>query len=271
VYDKEAIIMEYLKHKHRDEVTARYTHGLGIDEPLSVEKNQKAFYYYHADGLGSIVGLTDVGGSMIKKYAYDSFGNVKPQRAGIGRPYTYTAREYDHETGLYFYRARYYDPKVGRFLSRDPVLHPALGDFKKCGENNLQLQNSAPSFDDLQKEPQNLNPYAYTRNNPINFSDSLGLACGSGLTERLVPDRPWGYNFTRACEIHDLCYDTCGMPKERCDSLFWMYMLSICASQSNNGKMYNCSYYGTLYYLAVLSLGEPAYKDAQSKCRCKVK
>jgi RHS repeat-associated protein len=29
--------------------------------------------------------------------------------------FTYTGREYDEETNLYFYRARYYDPRLGRF------------------------------------------------------------------------------------------------------------------------------------------------------------
>ncbi len=38
-------------------VVARYTQGLGIDEPLALYRSGKK-YYYHADGLGSIVGLT---------------------------------------------------------------------------------------------------------------------------------------------------------------------------------------------------------------------
>lgn len=34
---------------------------------------------------------------------------------------TYTGREWDKETGLYYYRARYYDPIEGRFISKDPI------------------------------------------------------------------------------------------------------------------------------------------------------
>ncbi len=36
-------------------------------------------------------------------------------------PHTYTGREYDAESGLYYYRARYYNPTIGRFLSEDPI------------------------------------------------------------------------------------------------------------------------------------------------------
>ena len=35
--------------------------------------------------------------------------------------YTYTVREWDRETGLYYYRARYYYARDGRFISKDPL------------------------------------------------------------------------------------------------------------------------------------------------------
>ena len=38
--------------------TARYTQGLGIDQPLAMYRGGAASYY-HADGLGSIEALTD--------------------------------------------------------------------------------------------------------------------------------------------------------------------------------------------------------------------
>jgi RHS repeat-associated protein len=40
---------------------------------------------------------------------------------GFENSYTYTGREWDKETGLYYYRARYYDPMEGRFISKDPI------------------------------------------------------------------------------------------------------------------------------------------------------
>ena len=84
----------------------------------------------------------------------------------VAQPYTYTAREYDPETGLYFYRARYYDPKAGRFLQRDPIGFAG-------GDVNL---------------------YAYVRNNSVNFIDPVGLAyVGSRrLDSKWIPFNGYG-------------------------------------------------------------------------------
>ena len=146
-------------------VKAKFTHGLGIDEPLAVKKGAN-IYYYHADGLGSIVALTDTTGSVVQTYSYDSFGNMT-KTTDISQPYTYTGREHDPETGLYFYRARYYDPKAGRFLTRDPI------GFKG-----------------------GINVYAYVKNNPINKKDPRGLIDADptdpGCQIGLCDDAGWG-------------------------------------------------------------------------------
>ena len=142
VYDKDAIILAYDQYGN---VQTRFTQGLRIDEPLAVD-NTSQVYYYHADGLGSIAALTNASQSVVQSYAYDTFGNITNGTPTITQPYTYTAREYDSETGLYFYRARYYDPTVGRFLTRDPI--GLRGGF---------------------------NLYTYVKNNAINRKDPLGL------------------------------------------------------------------------------------------------
>ncbi|MBI5748484.1 MAG: hypothetical protein HZA00_05105 [Nitrospinae bacterium] len=147
VYDNEDIIMEY---NHKGKITARYVHGLGIDEPLAIDRKGKT-YYYHFDGLGSVTALTDAKGKVVQRYDYDSFGNLKHHGHKVKQPYTYTAREYDRETGLYYYRARYYDPKMGRFISKDP-------------------------FPGLTNLPQTLNHYSYVGNNPVKFIDPFGLS-----------------------------------------------------------------------------------------------
>ena len=54
----------------------RYTHGPGIDGPLAIERKGE-MYYYHADGLGSIVALTDAKQRVAEIYTYSSFGVLK--------------------------------------------------------------------------------------------------------------------------------------------------------------------------------------------------
>jgi len=51
-------------------------------------------YYYHADGLGSITGLSDATGTMVQTYGYDAFGQVTPT-GGVSQPFMFTGREYD--------------------------------------------------------------------------------------------------------------------------------------------------------------------------------
>ena len=132
----------------------KYIHGLGIDEPLAVEQKGD-IYYYHADGLGSIIALTDKRQKIVQSYTYDSFGNLKHHGHKVKQPYTYTAREWDKEIGLYFYRERYYDAMLGIFTTKDPTGF--------VGGINL---------------------YIYTRN-PINFKDPNGLDTWSGAGDTI--------------------------------------------------------------------------------------
>lgn len=161
VYDNEEIILELLSkiegHQERTEIT-RYLHGLGIDEPLAVEQKGE-IHFYHADGLGSITTLTDATGRVVQSYEYSSYGIPDQHGNYVKQPYTYTGREWDDETSLYFYRARYYDPAAGRFISKDPI---GFGG--------------------------GVNFYAYVQNNPINYTDPEGKQVK--LCHRALGDSP---------------------------------------------------------------------------------
>jgi RHS repeat-associated protein len=108
----------------------------------------------HADGLGSIVAMTDQGGSVTLTRQYDAWGNLEVGADQAG--FSFTGREWDPEIGLYYYRARYYDPKVGRFISEDPVRFSG-----------------------------GINFYAYVRNNPANLVDPDGLQYVQTATDRV--------------------------------------------------------------------------------------
>ncbi len=153
LYDDLEILLEY---DGTNLLLARYAHGPGIDSPVMVERdgNGDGFFdaserfFYHSDGLGSITELTDSTGAVARALVTDSYGRIVQDTGGVESPFAFTGREFDAESGLYFYRARYYDPATGRFLSKDPI--GFLG-----GDINL---------------------YSYVGNNPINFTDPLGLA-----------------------------------------------------------------------------------------------
>jgi len=145
LYDEEDIIAEY---DGNNQLIAHYIHGPGIEEPIAMVKNSQS-YFYHFDGLGSVTALTDSTGNVVQRYNYDSFGNITNMLdPNFIQPFTYTSREYDPESGLYYYRARYYDSKIGRFISEDPI----------------RLKGG-------------INFYLYVYNRPTMFIDPSGLLC----------------------------------------------------------------------------------------------
>jgi RHS repeat-associated protein len=124
-YDGDNIIEEM---DSSGSAVARYTQGLGIDEPLAILRSSTTSYY-EADGLGSITSLSNDAGSLTQTYTYDSFGQQTASSGSLINPFLYTGREFDSETGLYYYRARYYDPSAGRFLSEDALRFSSDPDF----------------------------------------------------------------------------------------------------------------------------------------------
>ncbi len=173
VYDNEAIILEYLTKTEngisRTETT-KYLHGLGIDEPLAIERKGEAFYY-HADGLGSVAALTDSRQKAMESYSYSSFGDIKRQGDKVKNTYTFTGREFDEEIDLYYYRARYYDAETGRFISFDPILRVA--NVLPTDEQTQIIPFSSPEL--ILGKTGLLNPYIYVINNPLSAIDPSGL------------------------------------------------------------------------------------------------
>jgi RHS repeat-associated protein len=104
--------------------------------------------YYHQDHLGSSAAITDAQGTLIEESEFYAFGALRNrvQLRQVEEPFQYTQKERDRESRLDYFGARYYVPVLNRWPSCDP----------------------GGAVDGL-------NPYLYSRNNPIRFVDPAGF------------------------------------------------------------------------------------------------
>lgn len=135
-YDGEQIIAEF----ENGVLVRKYVYGPAIDEPvcmITVSGQNETKYYYHYDGLGSVVALSDSSGNKVEQYNYDAFGTPSGTMT-VGNRFLFTGRQYDSETSLYYYRARYYKPSIGRFLQSDPIGYgSSINLYLYCGNNPI--------------------------------------------------------------------------------------------------------------------------------------
>lgn len=126
-------------------VTANLLTGLGIDE-FFTRTDGVGVRSLLPDALGSTVALGDATGTLQTQYTYEPFGYATQTGLATTNSYKYTGRE-DDGTGLLYYRARYYHPRLQRFIGEDPLEYGG-------GDMNL---------------------YAYVEENPLLYTDPLGL------------------------------------------------------------------------------------------------
>jgi len=121
------------------------TDGLCDDERL----------YYLGDANFNVTTLIDTSGDALERYVYTPYGvltiydatwsNIR-SASSYANVYTYTGRQLDAETGLYYYRARFLSSQLGHFVNRDPIGY----------EGDISL-------------------YRYTGNSPVVWMDPDGL------------------------------------------------------------------------------------------------
>jgi RHS repeat-associated protein len=108
----------------------------------------------YSDALRNLMLTLDETGAMTASFLYGAFGEVVSEAGGAEHRRQFNGKEHDVLTGLRYYGFRYYDPLTLRWNSADP----------KYG--------FAP--DAAWDEPQRMNLYAFSLNNPLRFFDPDG-------------------------------------------------------------------------------------------------
>lgn len=118
--------------------------------------------YYHTDSVGTPLLMTDANGEKIWEADYKPFGEEYAIDATQENNRRFVGKERDAETGLDYFGARYLSTTTGRFLAVDPVRAVDGG----SGQINASIIAN----------PQRLNSYAYSLNNPYRYVDPDGRA-----------------------------------------------------------------------------------------------
>lgn len=127
-------------------------------QPLALVKGS-TLSYLTPNHLGAPALATNAAGAVVWQAEYEPFGQATLTNATITLNLRLPGQYYDAETGLHYNLARHYDPTVGRYIESDPI-GLASG----------------------------INTYAYVLNNPLRYTDPLGLAIDD------YPPAPPGYN-----------------------------------------------------------------------------
>jgi len=121
-----------------------YLYGLG-----RIGEQQTGGWQYHlADALGSVRQLAGSTGSATLARTYEPYGEVLSSMGSASTAFGYTGEQTD-ASGLVYLRARYYSPYLNQFIQRDPIVSDP---YRALGWNR----------------------YAYSWDNPINFTDPSG-------------------------------------------------------------------------------------------------
>jgi len=125
------------------------------DMPLAMVQPTDTVYYFHTDHLGTPRVITNSAGTVAWQAAYHGFGHAEVDVSStITNNLRFPGQYFDAETNLHYNWNRYYDPRTGRYLTPDPI----------------GLEGG-------------IDPYVYTENDPVNYSDPeglLGLAVQAG-------------------------------------------------------------------------------------------
>ena len=120
-------------------------------------------YFIHSDHLGTPQVMTDSSKAVAWQADYLPFGDIYQQSGTASLSFRFPG-QYQDRTTVYQNGFRDYNPKVGRYMEADPILQPTY-------------PNVPFLLTSLIKTPQELMPYNYVGQNPVNEVDPTGEKC----------------------------------------------------------------------------------------------
>ena len=120
--------------------------------PLARIDYGTVIYYYHVDHLGTPQVMTNTKGLVEWQAGYEPFGKATVKVSTAENNLRLPGQYFDRETGLHYNYFRDYEPSTGRYIEADPI--------GLAGGMNV---------------------YGYANQNPVMFTDLLGLAAEGAL------------------------------------------------------------------------------------------
>jgi len=126
---------------------------------IAQENPDGSKYFFHNDHLGSVSLVTNENGNKVEETFYLPYGEIAG--GGTVSRFDYEGKEFDSVVGDYDFNARKMNPEWGKFTQPDTLLPDVY-------------------------DPQQLNRYAFERNNPYKYVDPDGEASIFPIIERFI-------------------------------------------------------------------------------------
>ena len=78
---------------------------------------ENATYYHHVDHIGTTETITDAAGTVVWDASYEAYGKLVHENGTVIFKASFTRKQVDADTELYYFNARWYDSELGRFVT----------------------------------------------------------------------------------------------------------------------------------------------------------
>lgn len=161
LYSQEGLVAEYSQAGNLQNEFHYQPDGAWMTNPLFMRTGYNEVLYYHNDHSGAPQALYNKQGQQKWQAKYTAFGQAEILNNLVIQNLRFPGQYYDAESGLHQNYFRDYEPKIGRYIQADPI----------------GLDGG-------------INVYGYAYQNPVRYTDPLGLwvkRCGRGLGDQDKP------------------------------------------------------------------------------------